>query len=228
MYFQSALPSIHRTVNTAYIWSHRGHASEILGKNAQSCSIEPLLQATWHRDLHGRLSHNRPVWLGVQDQAGRNDCTRRQWRPQSHDLQSDHGGRSNRTCNAVANLQTGPSDYTCNHSHRLIEPAAKGESGMGCPDLQTATHSLCVSTVPGTPVSVGMKWQIDGKHSRYHIWSAAWQGRGAQSLRKFLIKDGQRSGERKRLTFHPLRPGTISVQPDKHWRCLKGNLWETA
>ena len=29
-------------------------------------------------------------------------------------------------------------------------------------------------------------------------------------------------------TFHPPRSGTICVQPDKYWHCLKGNLGETA
>ena len=40
---------------------------------------------------------------------------------------------------------------------------------------------FCGSTVLGTPESVGMNGQMTGKHSRYHIWSAAWQGRGACS-----------------------------------------------
>ena len=43
-------------------------------------------QATWHSDLHRRLSHKGPVWLGVHSQAGWKDCARRQWSPQSHDL----------------------------------------------------------------------------------------------------------------------------------------------
>ena len=43
-------------------------------------------QATWHRDLHRRLSQKGPVWLGVHSQAGWKDCARRQWSPQSHDL----------------------------------------------------------------------------------------------------------------------------------------------
>ena len=40
----------------------------------------------------------------------------------SHDLQSDHGGRSSPTCNTVASFPTGHTDYTCHHSHRLSEP----------------------------------------------------------------------------------------------------------
>ena len=38
----------------------------------------------------------------------------------------------------------------------------------------------------------------------------------------------KRSGERKRPTFHPPRPRTICVQPDKYWHCFEGNLGETA
>ena len=36
--------------------------------------------------------------------------------------------------------------------------------------------------------------------------------------------DGKRSGQRKRPTFHPLRSGTICVQPYKHWHCFEGSL----
>ena len=46
------------------------------------------------------------MWLEVHGQAGWKDCTRRQWSPQSHDLQADHGGRSSHTCNAVAGFPT--------------------------------------------------------------------------------------------------------------------------
>ena len=40
--------------------------------------------------------------------------------------------------------------------------------------------------------------------------------------------EGKRSGERKRPTFHPPRPGTVYVQPGQHWYCFEGNLGETA
>ena len=63
-------------------------------------------QATWHRNLHGRLSHKEPVWLGAHSQSAWKDCTRRQWCLPSHDLQSDHGGRSSHTRNTVVSLQT--------------------------------------------------------------------------------------------------------------------------
>ena len=78
-----------------------------------------------------------------------------------------------------------------------------------------------------------------GKHSRYHIWSAAWPGRGAQRLEELSehgqakasqhwLPEGKRSEERKRLIFHPPKLGTICVQPDKHWHCFESNLRETA
>ena len=44
--------------------------------------------------------------VGVHSQAGWKDCTGRQWSPQSHDLQSDHGVRSRHTCNTVACFPT--------------------------------------------------------------------------------------------------------------------------
>ena len=55
-------------------------------------------------------------------------------------------------------------------------------------------------------------------------------------LRNFLNTDrpqhnsteGNRSGERKQPTFHPLRSGMNCVQQDKHWRCFEGNLGPTA
>ena len=40
-------------------------------------------QATWHRYLHGQLSHKGLVWLGIHGQAGWKDCTWRQWSPES-------------------------------------------------------------------------------------------------------------------------------------------------
>ena len=56
-------------------------------------------------------------WFGWQftfKQGGR--TTQRQWCPESHDLQSDHGGRSSHTCNTVASLPMWRTDYTCHHS----------------------------------------------------------------------------------------------------------------
>ena len=75
--------------------------------------------------------------------------------------------------------------------------------------------------------------------NRYHIWSAAWQSTGAQRLEELSehgqarpsqhwSPEGNRSGERKRPTFHPLKSETICVQPDKHCHCFEGNFGETA
>ena len=98
-------------------------------------------QATGHRDLHGQLSQKGPVWLGVHDQAGWKDCTRRQWSPESHDLQPDHGGRSSQIFYTMASLPAWRTDHTC-HSHRLNKLLQNVESGMSCPELHTAMHSL--------------------------------------------------------------------------------------
>ena len=84
-----------------------------------------------------------------------------------------------------------------------------------------------------------MNGQIDWQAQRYHIWSAAWQGRGAPRLEKLSehgqarasqhwSPEGKRSGERKRPIFHPPRSRTICVHPGKYWHCFEGNLRETA
>ena len=91
---------------------------------------------------------------------------------------------------------------------------------------------------PATLHHVGQIGRQTGKHSRYHIWSEAWPGRGAPKLEEFSehgqarasqhrSPEGKRSGERKRPTFQAPRSGTISVQPGKYWHCLEGNLGET-
>ena len=120
----------------------------------------------------------------------------------------------------------------------------KVESGRAAPtSTQPCTifgyKDFCGPTVLGMPESVGMNGQMTGKHSRYHIWSEAWQRRGAQRLEELSehgqarasqhwSPDGKRSGKRKRPTFHPPRARTICVQPDKYWHCFEGNLGETA
>ena len=126
--------------------------SENLGTHCHEWSVEKSQcrstnvcrsqqQATWHRDLHRRFSQNGPVWLGVRGQAGK--CTRRQWSRQSHDLQSDHGGRSSHTCNTVAIRLAWSTDYTCHRSHRLNAPPANGGVWNRLPRLApTAMHSL--------------------------------------------------------------------------------------
>ena len=62
----------------------------------------------------------------------------------------------------------------------LVNLLQKVESGMGCPDWHTAMHSFRLQRFQWVccPGHTG----VSGNHSRYHIWSAAWQGRGAQRL----------------------------------------------
>ena len=48
------------------------------------------------------------------------------------------------------------------------------------------------------------------------------------SLRDLRCTATKRSGERKRLTFHPPRLRMICVQPDKYWHGFEGNLGENA
>ena len=55
--------------------------------------------------------HDTVIYMNgsvIRDQSGWRfmvkDCARRQWSPQSHNLQPDHGGRSSHTCNTVASL----------------------------------------------------------------------------------------------------------------------------
>ena len=79
--------------------------------NAEVRYLRSQQQATWYCHLHGRLSHYRPVWLGIHIQAMWKDCTRRRWCPQSDDLQSDHEGRSSHRCNSVASLPTWRTNY---------------------------------------------------------------------------------------------------------------------
>ena len=143
-------------------------------------------QATWHCDLHGRLSHKGLVWLGVHGQSGWQDSTQRQWSPQSHNLQSDHGGRSSHTYNTVTN------DIIL----RLNEPAAKGGVWNGLPQLaHSHAQSLAAKTSVDLPPWAGWslwEWMDSqtGKHSRYHIWPAAWQSTGAPRLEE-ISEQGQ-------------------------------------
>ena len=68
----------------------------------------------------------------------------------------------------------------------------KAKSGMGCPDWHTAMHSLRLQRLLWiySPEHVGMNGQIDLQAQQISIWSAAWQGRGAQRLKE-LSQHGQ-------------------------------------
>ena len=72
----------------------------------------------------GSVTRDRSGWGFTVKQGGR--TVHEDSGTQSHNLQPDHGGRSSHTCNTVASLSAWRTDYTCHHSHRLIEPPAKG------------------------------------------------------------------------------------------------------
>ena len=69
----------------------------------------------------------------------------------------------------------------------------------------------------------------------HHNWSIAWGGRNAEGLEDLFehrqtrasqhwLPEGKRSGERKWLTFYPLRLGIICLLPDQHCYGFAGNL----
>ena len=122
----------------------------------------------------------------------------------------------------MANLPAWRTDHTCYHSHDSMNLLQKVESGMGCPDWHTAMHSLRLQTLlwiycsGHAGVSGNERADRLAKHSRCHILSAAWQGRGAPRLEEpsehrqarasqHWSPEGKRSWERKWLTFHPFR-----------------------
>ena len=74
-YYKTLLPE---NLGTHYCESS---AEKKLCKSTNACRSQQ--QATWHRDLLGRLSYKGPVWMGVHGQARRKDCTREQWRKES-------------------------------------------------------------------------------------------------------------------------------------------------
>ena len=94
-------------------------------------------------------------------------------------------GRSIHTPNTVASLPTWHIYYTWRLSHRLHEPTVKGGTWDGLPWL---AHSHAQSSIAKISVDL-LSWPYrsqwkrtgreTGKHSRHHIWSAPWQGRGA-------------------------------------------------
>ena len=123
------------------------------------------------------------------------------------------GDRSSHIYNTVASIPKWYTDYSCHHSHRLNEPAAKGGAWNGLPRLaHTHAWSLTIKASVGIlPWACRIYWKWTGrwtgKHCKYHIWSASWQEGVAQRLGRLCgharasqhwFPEGKRSGERKR------------------------------
>ena len=162
--------------------------------------------------------------------------------PQSHDLQSDQGGRSSHTCSTMAILPARRTEYT-HHFHRLSKPPAIGGVWNGLPTgTQPCTafgcKYFCGSTTLGMPESVGMNW-ADRLSRTADVTSCLHLGRVEvlRGWKNFLNTDRPehrsidrlkvRGVERGSGRHPPPRSGTICVQQDKHWHCFKGNLGET-
>ena len=96
-----------------------------------------------------------------------------------------------------------------------------------------------------------LKSRWTGQHSRHHSWSTACQGSSVEWFKELSAEwfkdlsaewfkalsehaptwaslrgspEGKRDRERKRPMLYFQRQGTICVQPDKHWHCLKATL----
>ena len=117
------------------------------------------------------------------------------------------------------------------------------ESGTGCRDWHTATHSVRLQRLlwvyrPGHGRVRGHE-RADRLASTAETTSGLQPGRAEvlRGLKNFLDMDEQehystdrlkeRSGERKRPTFHPPRSGTVCVPPDKYWHCFEVYLGKT-
>ena len=116
----------------------------------------------------------------------------------------------------------------------------KVQSGMGCPDWHTAMHRLGLQRLLWIycPEHAGLSGneRADRPASTADITSGLQLGRAEvlRGLGHSLNMEGpekhsvdrlkEKSGERKRSTFHPPRSGTICVQPGKH--CHFGNTAE--
>ena len=148
------------------------------------------------------------------------------------------------TCNTVASLSAWHTDYTCHHSHRLNEPAAKAGVSNGLPRL-AHSHAVfsckdfCGSTAKGIPESVGMNGQIDWLAQQIsHLvcslagqrcseaWGTFWTltGQSITALTAWRKEDWRKEA----ADIPPTGSGMICVQPDKHRHCFKGNLGETS
>ena len=116
----------------------------------------------------------------------------------------------------------------------------KVESGMGCPDWHTATHSLRLQRLlwiycPGH-AGVSGNEGAGTLANTADITSDLLVDRAEvlRGLRNFLNMDRPEHHSTDRLKEmevekgSPPRSRTICVQPDKHWHCFEGNLRETS
>ena len=71
-------------------------------KSRNTSARQSQQQDTWHRDLHGWISHKGPVWLEVHSHAGWRDYIQRQLYLLSQHLLSDHGDGGSHTYSTVA------------------------------------------------------------------------------------------------------------------------------
>ena len=92
----------------------------------------------------------------------------------SHDLQSDHAGRSSHTRKTVASLPSWHTDYTCHHFHSLNEPAAKDGVWnwllwLAHSHAQSLATNFSRSTALGMPESEWMNGQRDWQAQKTSI-----------------------------------------------------------
>ena len=195
-------------------------------------------QATWHRDLHRRLSHKGPVWLGFTVKQG------------GRTVHEDSGAHRVTTSSltmeveaVIHAIQWLASQRDARIAHAIILTDSmnllqKVESGMGCPDWHTAMHSLRLQRLlwiycPNeradrlartADTTSGLQLGRAEGAQRLEELSQHGQARTSQHWQP----EGKRSGEKKRPTFHPPKSRTICDQPGKYWHCFEGNLGETA
>ena len=201
-------------------------------ENTNDCRSKQ--RAIWHRDLHGLLSHQ---WRsggggrgggGGHSQAGWKDVLYTKTRcPLTHDLQSDHGGRS---CHTVDSLPTWHTDYTCHYFYTQWTCCKKWSLEWAVPaGTQLCTvfgcNDFCGSTAHAMPVSEGMKGQTDLQAQQTSHLVGSLAGERCLGLMKFLNKDrpeqhshwspeGKRSSGRMQPTFHLPNSGKICFQPN--------------